>query len=78
LFDHVYDVDNLPACFNSLDAHKPTGAGEMLRSARRRVEGYLNYCAITDNSDRCHYYVYRVRRILFKRLNRKSQRKAYT
>jgi hypothetical protein len=24
------------------------------------------------------YYVYRVRRILFKRLNRKSQRKAYT
>ena len=52
--------------------------GEMLRSARRRVEGYLNYYAITDNSNRCHYYVHRVRRILFKRLNRKSQRKAYT
>jgi group II intron reverse transcriptase/maturase len=52
--------------------------GEMLRSARRRVQGYLNYYAITDNADRCDYYVHRVKHILFKRLNRKSQRKAYT
>lgn len=52
--------------------------GEMLRSARRRIQGYLNYYAITDNSDRCSYYVYRVTQILFKWLNRKSQRKAYT
>ena len=59
-------------------ARRTMRRGEMLRSARRRVEGYLNYYAITDNSNRCHYYVYRVERILFKRLNRKSQRKAYT
>ena len=52
--------------------------GEMLRSARRRIQGYLNYYAITDNSDRCGYYVYRVTQIMFKWLNRKSQRKAYT
>lgn len=52
--------------------------GAMLRSARRRVQGYLNYYAITDNSDRCSYYVYRVKHILFKWLNRKSQRRAYT
>jgi RNA-directed DNA polymerase len=52
--------------------------GTMLRSALRRVQGYLNYYAITDNTERCSYYVYRVRRILFKWLNRKSQRKAYT
>jgi RNA-directed DNA polymerase len=52
--------------------------GDMLRSACRRVQGYLNYYAITDNNERCNYYVYRVRRILFKWLNRKSQRKAYT
>ena len=52
--------------------------GAMLRSARYRVQGYLNYYAITDNSDLCNYYVYRVKRILFKWLNRKSQRKAYT
>ena len=52
--------------------------GEMLRIARRRVIGHLNYYAITDNSERCSYYVYRTTRILFKWLNRKSQRKAYT
>lgn len=52
--------------------------GEMLRQARIRVIGYLSYYAITDNLNRCSYYVYRTKRILFKWLNRKSQRKAYT
>ena len=52
--------------------------GEMIRKARARVVGYLNYYAITDNSKRCNYYVYCATRILFKWLNRKSQRKAYT
>jgi group II intron reverse transcriptase/maturase len=59
-------------------ARRTMRKGEMLRSARRRLQGYLNYYAITDNFDRCSYYAHRVRRILFKRLNRKSQRKAYT
>jgi len=52
--------------------------GEMLRQARVRVIGHLNYYAITDNSARSSYYVYRTKHILFKWLNRKSQRKAYT
>jgi group II intron reverse transcriptase/maturase len=52
--------------------------GEMLRQARVRVIGHLSYYAITDNLERCSYYVYRTKQILFKWLNRKSQRKAYT
>ncbi len=52
--------------------------GEMLRAARSRVIGHLGYYAITDNTERCSYYVYRTTRILFKWLNRKSQRRAYT
>jgi group II intron reverse transcriptase/maturase len=52
--------------------------GEMLRQARTRVIGHLSYYAITDNLERCSYYAYRATRILFKWLNRKSQRKAYT
>ena len=52
--------------------------GEMIRQARTRVVGHLNYYAITDNSERCTYYVYRTKRILLKWLNRKSQRKTYT
>jgi RNA-directed DNA polymerase len=52
--------------------------GEMLRQARTRVIGHLSYYAITDNLERCSYYDYRAKQILFKWLNRKSQRKAYT
>ena len=52
--------------------------GEMLRAARRRIIGHLNYYAITDNSQRCSYYVHRTTQILFKWINRKSQRRAYT
>jgi group II intron reverse transcriptase/maturase len=52
--------------------------GEMLRLARSRVVGHLSYYAITDNTDRCRFYVHRTERILFKWLNRKSQRRAYT
>ena len=40
--------------------------------------GHLSYYAIADNLERCSYYVYRTKHILFKWLNRKSQRKAYT
>ena len=52
--------------------------GEMLRQARNRVAGHLNYYAITDNSKSCATFVYHATRILFKWINRKSQRKAYT
>ncbi len=51
--------------------------GQMLRRAKARIVGYLNYYAITDNSKRCGEYVYQATRILFKWLNRKSQRTSY-
>lgn len=52
--------------------------GEILRQARTRVLGHLSYYAITDNLERCSYYVRRATEILLTWLNRKSQRKAYT
>jgi group II intron reverse transcriptase/maturase len=58
-------------------ARRKMRKGQMIRAARRRVVGHLNYYAITDNSERCKYYVYRTTHILYKWLNRKSQRKAY-
>jgi hypothetical protein len=50
----------------------------MLKRAKARVQGHLNYYAITDNSAKCSTYVHHATRILYKWLNRKSQRKAYT
>ena len=49
----------------------------MIRRAKARVQGHLNYYAITDNAQQCSRFVYYATRILRKRLNRKSQRKAY-
>jgi RNA-directed DNA polymerase len=51
---------------------------QMLGRSRTRVIGHLNYYAITDNSDKCSSYVYHATRILFKWINRKSQRPSYT
>ena len=52
--------------------------GDMIRAAGVRVIGHLNYYAITDNAKRCNDYVHCARLLLYKWLNRKSQRKAYT
>ena len=52
--------------------------GEMLRQARVRIMGHLNYYAITDNAEQCNKFVFYATRLLFKWLNRKSQRRAYT
>jgi len=52
--------------------------GEMLRQAKVRIAGHLNYYAITDNSGQCNKYVFYANRLVFKWINRKSQRRAYT
>jgi group II intron reverse transcriptase/maturase len=51
---------------------------EMIKQAKSKVQGHLNYYAITDNSEKCNVFVRAAERILLKWLNRKSQRKAYT
>jgi group II intron reverse transcriptase/maturase len=52
--------------------------GQMLGRAAIRVRGHLNYYAITDNTDKCRSYVHYATQILFKWINRKSQRPSYT
>jgi len=59
-------------------ARNRSSKGEMLRRARARVIGHLSYYTITDNAAQCDRFVYYATRLLFKWLNRKSQRKAYT
>ena len=61
----------------AIKARKVLRVREMIRQARTRVVGHLNYYAITDNTKRCSYYRYRATQILFQWLNRKSQRRAY-
>ena len=51
--------------------------GELVRRAKARIQGHLNYYAVTDNMKTCGLYKYLAERILFKWLNRRSQRKSY-
>ncbi len=59
-------------------SRKTLSKGELLRGAKSRVQGHINYYAITDNSKKCGNFVYFATRILFKWINRKSQRRSYT
>ncbi|MBU0638155.1 MAG: group II intron reverse transcriptase/maturase [Planctomycetes bacterium] len=52
--------------------------GQMLDAARRRILGHLQYYAVTDNTKDCETYVHHATNILFKWLNRRSQRRTYT
>lgn len=52
--------------------------GELVRRAKARIQGHLNYYAITDNSLMCRKYLCWFTRITFKWLNRRSQRLSYS
>jgi group II intron reverse transcriptase/maturase len=52
--------------------------GALLQSAKLKLQGHLNYYGITDNWEMCNRYSYQLRQLLFKWLNRQSQRRSYT
>lgn len=52
--------------------------GELLRRAKARLQGHLNYYAVTDNYAPCDRFKYQDERLLFIWLNRRSQRRSYS
>ncbi len=50
---------------------------ELAVTLRRKFRGYFNYYGVIGNSDRLWCYWHASRRILFRGLNRRSQRKSY-
>lgn len=52
--------------------------GELLKKSKLRLQGHLNYYAITDNGPSCESFRTQMQRILFRWLNRRSQRRSYT
>jgi RNA-directed DNA polymerase len=51
--------------------------GELLRQAKLKLAGHLNYYAITDNGQMCYLFRRQYTQLLFKWLNRQSQRRSY-
>jgi RNA-directed DNA polymerase len=54
-----------------------TKQGKLLQQAKLKLEGHLNYYAITDNSPMCHSFSRQVTQLVYKWLNRQSQRNSY-
>jgi group II intron reverse transcriptase/maturase len=53
-------------------------SGAMLKRAKAGLVGHLNYYAITDNARKCDSFRRQLMLLLFKWLNRRSQRRSYT
>jgi RNA-directed DNA polymerase len=51
--------------------------GQLLRQAKLKLAGHLNYYAITDNSEMCHLFRHQIMQLMYKWLNRQSQRRSY-
>ena len=51
--------------------------GTLLQRAKLKLVGHLNYYAITDNARMCDAFRIQMMRLLFKWLNRQSQRRSY-
>lgn len=52
--------------------------GKLLRRAKEILTGHLNYYSITDNSRMCAEFRCQFARLLYKWLNRRSQKRSYT
>ena len=53
---------------------RTSGGRAMMDYAKRHLQGHIAYFGVSGNSRSLKTYVYRVSRVLFKWLNRRSQR----
>ena len=56
--------------------HIPTS--ELMGKIVLKLQGHCNYYGVTDNSHAIGSYIYRVKQLLYKWLNRRSQRKSFS
>ena len=50
----------------------------IMTTVKRKLIGHYNYYGITDNTNSMKIYLQEIKKLLFKWLNRRSQRKSYT
>lgn len=67
----------LKQCNQWLRSIRNQGSGVIMDKVQRAMRGYYNYYCITDNSRAVEEFRYQIKRILFKWLNRRSQRKSF-
>ncbi len=67
----------LTALGQRLQSMRPQGTARMREYVIRHVRGHLQYYGISGNTHSLRCYVFHVRRLLFKWLNRRSQRRSF-
>jgi hypothetical protein len=71
-------ADNLRLCFDELRKSAAPGVDILLRRLSRKLAGYWNYYGVSGNFLNLQKFWREVQRILYKWLNRRSQRRSYT
>lgn len=61
-----------------LRAERNLGTEEIMKTVRRKLIGHYTYYGITDNSQMMSTYRFQVSKLLFKWLNRRSQRRSFS
>lgn len=61
-----------------LRAERHLGTEEIMKTVRRKLIGHYTYYGITDNSQMMCTYKFQVSKLLFKWLNRRSQRRSFS
>jgi group II intron reverse transcriptase/maturase len=61
-----------------IKSHRSNKVRELMETLRRKFQGYWNYYGVIGNFKSLHTYYYRACRIVFKWLNRRSQKRSYT
>ncbi|GAA2774220.1 group II intron reverse transcriptase/maturase [Gracilibacillus thailandensis] len=61
-----------------LKANRTRDIQDIMRRIQQSLVGYYNYYCITDNAYEVHYFLRRIKHLLFKWMNRRSQRKSFS
>lgn len=70
-------LSNIYLLGRRLKSMRHFGAIKMQTYVRRHVQGHLQYYGVSGNSRWMRNYVHQVQRLLFKWLNRRSQRRSF-
>ncbi len=61
-----------------IKAHRMTPVGELIKKINEKLAGHYQYYGVTDNTREVKNFLNATRLLLFKWLNRRSQRRSYT
>ena len=58
--------------------HRTMPVNDLIKKLNQRLQGYYQYYAVTDNTKEVKRFLKKIKWLLYKWLNRRSQRRSYT